>query len=133
MSLLHEITALNLFSRWKKISEFEVEKEDLIFRELTRIHPMGHACFILGLINTFLSWKVWIPLGRLTYGAYLFHLIVYMFYFFGLEKPYHYQDMTAVSKDSFSYTIFEYIPFCHSPFSFKTGSFQSFCASGLSA
>lgn len=32
----------------------------------------GHA----GVVNHILSWKVWIPLGRLTYMAYLVHFIV---------------------------------------------------------
>ncbi|KAI6186686.1 Oac-55 [Aphelenchoides besseyi] len=29
-----------------------------------------------GPINAFLSWNAWLPLGRLTYSAYLLHLIV---------------------------------------------------------
>ncbi|XP_050405323.1 nose resistant to fluoxetine protein 6 [Patella vulgata] len=29
-----------------------------------------------GIVNSFLSWSAWIPLSRLTYGAYLVHLII---------------------------------------------------------
>ena len=31
---------------------------------------------LTGLVNRFLSWTVWIPLGRLTFGAYLLHPIL---------------------------------------------------------
>ena len=49
-----------------------------------------------GLVNTFLSWKVWIPLSRLTYGCYLLHIIVILFFTFSKETSTHYQDNTAV-------------------------------------
>ncbi|XP_071100848.1 nose resistant to fluoxetine protein 6-like [Haliotis cracherodii] len=29
-----------------------------------------------GIVNSILSWKAWIPVGRLTYGAYLLHVMV---------------------------------------------------------
>ncbi|XP_055869141.1 nose resistant to fluoxetine protein 6-like isoform X2 [Biomphalaria glabrata] len=32
-----------------------------------------------GVVNTFLSWNAWIPLSRLTYGAYLFHLMITLY------------------------------------------------------
>ncbi|XP_055956916.1 nose resistant to fluoxetine protein 6 [Patella vulgata] len=31
---------------------------------------------VLGFVNTILSWNAWIPLSRLTYAAYLIHLII---------------------------------------------------------
>ena len=31
---------------------------------------------VAGLLNTFLSWRAWAPLSRLTYGVYLFHPII---------------------------------------------------------
>ena len=31
---------------------------------------------ILGVVNSFLSWKAWIPLSKLTYAAYLIHPIL---------------------------------------------------------
>ena len=34
------------------------------------------TCLSLGLINSFLSWKAWIPLSKLTYAAYLIHPIL---------------------------------------------------------
>ncbi|CAJ0582501.1 unnamed protein product, partial [Mesorhabditis spiculigera] len=33
-----------------------------------------------GFINRFMSWNIWIPLGRLTYCAYLIHICVVMFF-----------------------------------------------------
>ncbi|KAI1292044.1 Nose resistant to fluoxetine protein 6 [Halotydeus destructor] len=38
-----------------------------------------------GVINSFLSWKVWVPLSRLTYSAYLIHPIV-MVSFYGSRQ-----------------------------------------------
>uniref|UniRef100_A0AC35FUR8 Acyltransferase 3 domain-containing protein n=1 Tax=Panagrolaimus sp. PS1159 TaxID=55785 RepID=A0AC35FUR8_9BILA len=38
-----------------------------------------------GPINQFMSWNIWVPLGRLSYCAYLVHYPL-ITYFFGLEK-----------------------------------------------
>ena len=36
---------------------------------------------LTGIVNDFLSWKIFIPLSRLTYAAYLVHLnYIYMYY-----------------------------------------------------
>jgi len=45
-----------------------------------------------GLVNRFLSWKAFIPLSRMTYGAYLMHFIVLTWYYFVQEKSYHLQE-----------------------------------------
>lgn len=57
-----------------------------------------YACHnkVGGAVNSFLSWKIWIPLSRLTYGSYLVHIIVLVFYMFSRETASHYQDTTAV-------------------------------------
>ncbi|XP_022239600.1 nose resistant to fluoxetine protein 6-like [Limulus polyphemus] len=35
------------------------------------------GCKAYGLINSILSWKIFLPLGRLTYSAYLFHYVIF--------------------------------------------------------
>ena len=55
------------------------------------------SIFLTGMISSFLSWKAWIPLSRLTYGVYLLHILVLTFYYSILENPLHYQDNTFVS------------------------------------
>ena len=47
--------------------------------------------YFLGFINTILSWKVFIPLGRLTYCAYLVHPII-QYYYYGSRKELQYWD-----------------------------------------
>ena len=49
-----------------------------------------------GLVNDILSWSVWAPLGRLTFGAYLVHPIVIGFYYFNLLTPLHFTDLTMI-------------------------------------
>lgn len=49
-----------------------------------------------GIINRFLSWKAWIPLARLTYGAYLLHPIILLFYYNSQGNPFHFQDTTTI-------------------------------------
>jgi len=44
-----------------------------------------------GVINTILSWPVWMPLSRLTYGAFLMHMEVIYVYILTKETPIHYQ------------------------------------------
>lgn len=43
-----------------------------------------------GFINQFLSWKVFVPLGRLTYAVYLIHQNYLFVYHSYLRKPYYY-------------------------------------------
>ncbi|CAH3041576.1 unnamed protein product, partial [Pocillopora meandrina] len=44
------------------------------------------------LVNKFLSASYWIPLSRLTYGAYLLHAIVLIVYFGSLQHTTEYSD-----------------------------------------
>ncbi|CAG0905497.1 unnamed protein product [Darwinula stevensoni] len=39
-----------------------------------------------GPVNTLLSWKAFVPLGRLTYSAYLVHVLVTGWYHFGIDS-----------------------------------------------
>ena len=52
----------------------------------------GHGSFV----NSFLSMKLWIPLSRLTYTAYLVHPIVLTVIFASLREPFTYTDYTLV-------------------------------------
>ena len=53
-----------------------------------------------GLVNKFLSWRVWIPLSRLTFGAYLLHPLVIFYFFWSHDNAYHYQDNLMVSMNT---------------------------------
>ncbi|XP_067687081.1 nose resistant to fluoxetine protein 6-like [Haliotis asinina] len=49
-----------------------------------------------GIINSILSWSAWIPLGRLTYGAYLIHPILLSYTDFSVRSL-RYADVVFVS------------------------------------
>lgn len=51
-----------------------------------------------GPVNTFLSWKVWAPLGRLTYCAYIVHPAVIFYFGTTMEKTLHYTDLVFVQQ-----------------------------------
>ncbi|XP_071495248.1 nose resistant to fluoxetine protein 6-like [Diadema antillarum] len=42
-----------------------------------------------GVVNDFLSWRLWSPLSRLTYSAFLLHQVLQDVYGFGLATPIH--------------------------------------------
>ncbi len=47
-----------------------------------------------GYVNCFLSWKMFIPLGRLTYVVYLVHQNYLLVYHAYIRKPYYYTKFT---------------------------------------
>jgi peptidoglycan/LPS O-acetylase OafA/YrhL len=49
-----------------------------------------------GPINTFLSYKAFVPLSRLTYGCYLIHVPVMFWYWYTRITPYSVDDATKV-------------------------------------
>ena len=49
-----------------------------------------------GLVNKFLSWSVWVPLSRLTFSAYLFHLVILLDYNYMMDHTLHLQMSTLV-------------------------------------
>ena len=53
--------------------------------------------FIPGLVNKLLSASFWIPLSRLTYTAYLVHLIAISVFFGSFETVVAYSDVHLVS------------------------------------
>ena len=62
-----------------------------------------------GPVNFVLSWKLWAPLGRLTFAAYLIHPITIYFYQLTLMTPIHFTDLSLiylfVANLVFSYLI----------------------------
>lgn len=49
-----------------------------------------------GWVNTFLAWKVWAPLGRLTYAAYLVHPMVLFGYYLNAVAPIQFTDLEFI-------------------------------------
>ncbi|XP_070533925.1 nose resistant to fluoxetine protein 6-like [Ptychodera flava] len=49
-----------------------------------------------GPVHTFLSWSAWIPLSRLTYGAYLVHPIVIYGFYWNRKTTIHYTDLNMI-------------------------------------
>lgn len=47
-------------------------------------------------VKDILSWKIWAPLGRLTYAAYLVHPIVIYTYNLNLRTPLYFSDLTMI-------------------------------------
>ncbi|GIY49817.1 nose resistant to fluoxetine protein 6, partial [Caerostris darwini] len=47
-----------------------------------------------GIVNSILSWEVWIPLSRLTYCAYLVHPMVLQYAFLSIRKMFEYSLIT---------------------------------------
>lgn len=76
---------------------------------------------VLGFVNALLSWKAFVPLGKLTYVAYLFHwsfvkVHVYQsrkpFYYHGLDETLHYLAvLTLTFMASFVICLLIEIPF----------------------
>lgn len=52
---------------------------------------------ISGFVNTLLSWKGFIPLSRLTYMAYLVHIIIMDHYLLTYQRTIHLTDSEYVS------------------------------------
>ena len=49
-----------------------------------------------GPVNFVLSWKLWAPLGRLTFAAYLVHPFVVISYQALIQMPIHFTDLTLI-------------------------------------
>lgn len=53
---------------------------------------------ISGVINTFLSWKVFMILKRISYSAYLIHLIMMYAYVYNVKNPITFTHFNVVSS-----------------------------------
>ncbi|XP_066267576.1 nose resistant to fluoxetine protein 6-like [Branchiostoma lanceolatum] len=49
-----------------------------------------------GVVDTILSWDAWVPLSRLTYCAYLIHMLVLNAVYLTREVPIHYSTFTMI-------------------------------------
>ncbi|XP_075243252.1 O-acyltransferase like protein-like [Convolutriloba macropyga] len=62
-----------------------------------------------GMINSFLSWKVWIPFSRLTYLVYLLHPLVITYMVAASQTKFHYNNVNYASQFvavlSFTYAL----------------------------
>ncbi|XP_063721599.1 nose resistant to fluoxetine protein 6-like [Symsagittifera roscoffensis] len=62
-----------------------------------------------GIINSFLSWKIWIPLARLTYLVYLLHPLMIVFATASSQTQFHYNNYnyaaSYVSVLTFTYAL----------------------------
>uniref|UniRef100_A0A914NYM0 Acyltransferase 3 domain-containing protein n=1 Tax=Panagrolaimus davidi TaxID=227884 RepID=A0A914NYM0_9BILA len=59
-----------------------------------------------GPINQFMSWNIWVPLGRLSYCAYLVHLPIAI-YIFGLEQnEIYFSSIWQIISNYFFTTLF---------------------------
>jgi hypothetical protein len=52
-------------------------------------------CVWTGFVHRFLSWKLFIPLSRLSYSVYLTHLIYTFAYISHLRKPYYFTEISG--------------------------------------
>ena len=51
---------------------------------------------LAGFLTKFLSWKLWIPLSRLTYSAYLVHPILIHGYYQAYQTAMHFTELIVV-------------------------------------
>jgi hypothetical protein len=66
------------------------------FRWQVRKYFSFHSMFA-GPINAFLSWRLFVPLSRLTYSAYLCHYVVLLYNSGSSRAPGYLSDYTVVS------------------------------------
>ena len=62
-----------------------------------------------GIVNKILSARIWVPLSRLSYSAFLVHTMVIIYFYATQEHLFHIQDSTMIyfylSNVVFSYTF----------------------------
>lgn len=51
---------------------------------------MGITFLVTGPVNTFLGWKFFVPLSRITFAAYLIHPIMLQIYNYSRPQPFHF-------------------------------------------
>ena len=79
---------------WKQIYFYILEKIYVIFMQNNFDFLLSYS---VGLINKILSWGAFVPLSRLTFGAYLVHPLILEIYYNSLQAVRHYTDMSIVS------------------------------------
>ena len=90
-----------------------------------------------GILNDFLSWECWIPLAKLTFGAYLNHITVQVMVFYGISSPLYLTDFVMVIHLTYFQILMEYTPTFYfqsqffigiTCFTFGTAFVQALCA-----
>ena len=74
-----------------------------------------------GLINNFLSWKVWMPISKLTYGAYLIHPVLQKIVLTGITSTIKYSTFfwvmniywTSIDSSSIQNLFIISVPIIH--------------------
>ncbi|CAI4221996.1 unnamed protein product [Auanema sp. JU1783] len=61
-----------------------------------------------GIVNTFLSWKFFLPLSRITFGAYLIHPIMLQIYNFARLQPFHFSSFLQMLRHTFEAVFVSY-------------------------
>lgn len=76
-SVSSRIEDLEKLSNCKKSIFVLLEISDSEYTKLEKLEDDKSSCS--GPINAFMSWHIWIPLGRLSYSGYLIHIPVCIF------------------------------------------------------
>ncbi|XP_065065008.1 nose resistant to fluoxetine protein 6-like [Rhopilema esculentum] len=91
------------------------EAENILYGSLSRLTWSVALSWVIfachtgvgGLVNSILSWRAFIPLSRLTFGAYLLHPLVMIIFYQTKQSPRAYTDMDMafqfVAITAFSY------------------------------
>ncbi|XP_066289065.1 nose resistant to fluoxetine protein 6-like isoform X1 [Branchiostoma lanceolatum] len=85
---------------------FQTESENVLYMTVGRTvwgMALGWvvvACYYGygGVVDIILSWDAWVPLSRLTYCAYMVHILVMYPVYLTREVPIHYSTVTIVSR-----------------------------------
>ena len=75
-----------------------------------KVNIFSRFAYNLGPVNAILSWKIWTPLAKLSYTAYLIHPSIIFFYHDNRKVHLHYDDITMVSNSRHHY--FDMVHFC---------------------
>ena len=68
----------------------------LLLPKFDAARAFDHLLFILGPVTAFLNWRVFAPLSRLTYSAYLVHIYVLYWYGYTQDQPLHFLNQNMV-------------------------------------
>lgn len=52
-----------------------------------------------GPVNWLLSWRIWQPLAKLSFGVYLVHPIIMYWYYGSSQAPIHHNDYNMVPQN----------------------------------
>ncbi len=70
---------------------------------------MKYLNYIIGFINTFLSWKGFMPLSRLTYVTYLVNVDYVKVYYIGLSRTFFYYTKVNLVMTYFGVLVVSFV------------------------